>query len=111
MGSNTGGCCTGLGLLYERGNPRPVQSHVVKHMIANLASISQSDPREVDWKQSFYGANYEKLYSIKAKYDPYKIFYGNTSVGSDEWYLGGNGALCWAGNKGGVGYKADKHDV
>lgn len=72
--------------------------HIVRSVIANSVFISQSDPREVDWKQSFYGANYQKLYSIKTKYDPYNLFYGNTSVGSDDWYLQENGALCWAGN-------------
>ena len=71
--------------------------YVVRNMTANSVSISQSDPREVDWKQSFYGANYQELYSIKTKYDPNHVFYGNTSVGSDDWYLQGNGALCWAG--------------
>ena len=69
------------------------------NMAANSASILQSDPREVDWKQSFYGANYQKLYSIKTKYDPYHAFYGNTSAGSDDWYVQGNGGLCWAGSR------------
>ncbi|KAL8792100.1 MAG: hypothetical protein Q9195_005275 [Heterodermia aff. obscurata] len=79
-------------------SPPPGLVSCLKNMTANLGCpFSQSDPREVGWKQSFYGANYERLYSIKNKYDPYKIFYGNTSVGSDEWYLQGNGALCWAG--------------
>ncbi len=66
-------------------------------MTANSESLVQSDPREVDWKRSFYGANYQRLYSIKAKYDPDHIFYGNTSVGSDDWQVKGNGALCWTG--------------
>ena len=65
---------------------------------ANFGFISQSDPREVDWKQSFYGVNYQKLYSIKNKYDPDHVFYGNTSVGSDDWYVQANGALCWIGD-------------
>ena len=69
-----------------------------RHVIANSGFIAQSDPREVDWKQSFYGANYPELYSIKTKYDPDHVFYGNTSVGSDDWYVQGNGALCWTGN-------------
>ncbi|CAD6572444.1 MAG: hypothetical protein ASARMPRED_005337 [Alectoria sarmentosa] len=47
--------------------------------------LSEADNREVDWKQSFYGSNYQRLYSIKAKYDPDHVFYANTSVGSDDW--------------------------
>ncbi len=57
----------------------------------------QSDPREVDWKHSFYGPNYEALYDIKKKYDPDCIFYGNTSVGSDEWQVQADGRLCHLG--------------
>ena len=66
-------------------------------MITN-SYIYKSDPREVNWKQSFYGANYQRLYSIKTEYDPDHIFYGNTSVGSDDWKVQGTGALCWSGN-------------
>ena len=61
-------------------------------------SVLQADNREVDWKQSFYGSNYQQLYSIKAKYDPDHVFYANTSVGSDDWYVQGNGALCYIGD-------------
>ena len=74
-----------------------ISINVIRHLTAGSVFISQSDPREVDWKQSFYGVNYQKLYSIKARYDPYHVFYGNTSVGSDEWYVQESGALCRAG--------------
>lgn len=99
MGSHTGESCAGFGLLHERGEYRiPVKLCSVRRVVANSGSMSQSDPREVDWKQSFYGVNYQTLYSIKAKYDPDHVFYGNTSVGSDDWSVQGNGALCWTGD-------------
>lgn len=43
--------------------------------------LSEGDFRDPNWKENFYGANYEKLEAIKDKYDPEHIFYAPT-VGS-----------------------------
>ena len=59
--------------------------------------LFQADPYQPDWKQAFYGSNYQDLYSIKKKYDPDHVFYAPTAVGSDQWKVQGNGALCWNG--------------
>ncbi|KAL9047334.1 MAG: hypothetical protein Q9214_000061 [Letrouitia sp. 1 TL-2023] len=62
--------------------------------------MSEADPRQPDWKQAFYGPNYQKLYLIKKKYDPNHVFYAPTAVGSDDWQVKDTGALCWSGKDG-----------
>lgn len=44
------------------------------------ASLYGSDP-----KQEFFGSHYNKLLSIKRKYDPYDLFVVVQGVGSDKW--------------------------
>ncbi|KAL8747980.1 MAG: hypothetical protein Q9190_000192 [Brigantiaea leucoxantha] len=61
--------------------------------------MSEADPRQPDWKTAFYGPNYQKLYSIKKKYDPNHVFYAPTAVGNDDWQVQDTGALCWSGNE------------
>lgn len=64
---------------------------------------SEGDAAEPDFKQSFYGAEkYQRLLTIKDKYDPTSLFYAHNGVGSDRWYVTGqlkglptqNGQLC-----------------
>ena len=57
----------------------------------------QADPNQPDWKQAFYGSNYDALYQIKQKYDPQHIFYAPTAVGSEDWQVMGDGRLCSVG--------------
>jgi hypothetical protein len=40
--------------------------------------LSEGDYRDPEWKEHFYGANYDKLVAIKDKYDPEHIFYAPT---------------------------------
>ncbi|UKZ54387.1 hypothetical protein TrVGV298_008195 [Trichoderma virens] len=49
-----------------------------------------------DWKESFFGQNYDKLLRIKNKWDPSGLLYGLKLVGSDAWVLDANGRLCRA---------------
>ena len=49
------------------------------------AYLSESDFRQPDWKSAFYGVNYERLESVKRKYDPENTFYALGGVGSDYW--------------------------
>ena len=56
--------------------------------------INEGDFLDPEWKTTFYGPNYNRLRSIKAKYDPDDAFYAVTAVGADEWTLGEGGRLC-----------------
>jgi len=64
--------------------------------------LNEASVDEPNWKEDFYGDQYEKLLGIKQKYDPHGLFYATTAVGSDEWeirhpetgYTTQNGRLC-----------------
>ncbi|KAI4100199.1 MAG: hypothetical protein LQ339_005605 [Xanthoria mediterranea] len=56
--------------------------------------LNEGDWHDPDWKQAFYGVNYNTLKSIKKKYDPKDIFYATTAVGNDEWVIEDPGRLC-----------------
>lgn len=66
------------------------------------AYVNEADINEPDWQQAFYGSNYDYLYSLKQKYDPWGVLYAPTAVGSEDWYITGqidyyptqNGRLC-----------------
>jgi hypothetical protein len=61
------------------------------------AYLNEADPNQPDFQRVFYGKNYAKLREVKRKYDPFDIFYGLTSVGSDEWEVKSDGRLCKIG--------------
>ena len=56
--------------------------------------LNEADFMQPNWQKTFYGVNYERLRTIKAKYDPNDIFYAPTAVGSDEWVVAADGRLC-----------------
>ncbi|ROT35392.1 FAD-binding domain-containing protein [Sodiomyces alkalinus F11] len=66
------------------------------------AYMSEADPSEPNFQQSFYGDKYDRLFEIKKAYDPHGVFYAHTGVGSEEWFVTGqdpniptqNGRLC-----------------
>jgi hypothetical protein len=60
------------------------------------ANHIQADPQQPDWRQAFFGSNYDSLYAIKTKYDPFRTFYAPTAVGSDDWQVEADGRLCRA---------------
>ncbi|KAK0544411.1 hypothetical protein OC846_000905 [Tilletia horrida] len=45
---------------------------------------NEADVLEEDWKTAFFGANYDKLLSIKQKYDPNNVFIVWKGVGWDD---------------------------
>jgi len=49
------------------------------------AYVSESNFFERDWGHSFWGANYERLRKVKAKYDPEGLFFVHHGVGSEDW--------------------------
>ncbi|KAI1436360.1 hypothetical protein GGR50DRAFT_651932 [Xylaria sp. CBS 124048] len=58
--------------------------------------LNEADFRDPDWQSAFYGVNYPALKAVKDKYDPAKLFFGPTAVGSEEWVVEADGRLCRA---------------
>ncbi|KAI0197065.1 putative isoamyl alcohol oxidase [Xylaria flabelliformis] len=58
------------------------------------AYLNEANRRQEDWKESFYGINYDRLLSIKKAYDPEDLFYAVAAVGSDAWIPDSSGRLC-----------------
>ncbi|TAQ86932.1 hypothetical protein B7494_g4739 [Chlorociboria aeruginascens] len=58
------------------------------------AYMNEADFQQPDFQSVFYGTHYEKLLSIKQKYDPDDVFYVKTGVGSDAWEEQPDGRLC-----------------
>ncbi|KAK1967738.1 FAD-binding domain-containing protein [Colletotrichum sublineola] len=56
--------------------------------------MNEADWGDADYQENFYSSNWEPLSDIKTKYDPDGVFYCQTCVGSDEWEMDENGALC-----------------
>ncbi|KAJ3567861.1 hypothetical protein NP233_g6095 [Leucocoprinus birnbaumii] len=59
----------------------------------NEASYS-ADPFNPNWKQDYYGVNYDRLLRIKDKWDADQMLYGTTAVGGDRWVTVDGGRLC-----------------
>ncbi len=60
--------------------------------------MNEADPFRPDWKEAFFGENYDALLSIKDKWDPDGILYGRETVGGDRWTVSGNGRTCRVSN-------------
>ncbi|KAI2606605.1 FAD-binding domain-containing protein [Hypoxylon sp. NC1633] len=66
------------------------------------AYLNEADINEPNWQQAYYGSNYNYLYQLKQKYDPWGMMWAPTAVGSEDWYVTGqiayyptqNGKLC-----------------
>ncbi|KAI0123259.1 hypothetical protein BJ170DRAFT_599226 [Xylariales sp. AK1849] len=50
-----------------------------------VGTLNKGDPWEPEWQTVFYGNNYERLLEIKDRYDPDRILYARTTVGSENW--------------------------
>ncbi|KAK0637656.1 FAD-linked oxidoreductase patO [Lasiodiplodia hormozganensis] len=58
------------------------------------AYMNEADVNNPNWKEDYFGENYERLRSIKASWDPEDLLYAKTTVGSDEWGVDEEGRLC-----------------
>ncbi|TFK32904.1 FAD binding domain protein [Crucibulum laeve] len=58
------------------------------------AYLNEADPSDPNWKNDFYGVNYQRLLQIKDKWDPDGILFGSTAVGGDRWVEQKDGRLC-----------------
>lgn len=55
---------------------------------------NEANWQEPAWQDVFYGATYQRLKGIKARYDPEGVLYGLTTVGSEQWVADSQGRLC-----------------
>jgi FAD/FMN-containing dehydrogenase len=58
------------------------------------AYMNEADFREPNWKEEWFGGNYEKLLAVKRKYDPENLLYMFKGVGSDAWTVAESGRMC-----------------
>ncbi|KAE9394349.1 FAD-binding domain-containing protein [Gymnopus androsaceus JB14] len=58
------------------------------------AYANEANPFAPDWKNAFYGEYYDRLLSIKDKWDPDQLLYGAIAVGGDRWEEMEDGRLC-----------------
>ena len=59
------------------------------------AYMNEATWNDPDYKEDYFGENYEKLLQIKRKYDPNFALWQHTSVGSDAyWEVAADGRLC-----------------
>ena len=57
--------------------------------------LNEMDPLyKGNWKESMYGANYNRLLQIKHVHDPNHLMYAHFAVGADEFTLDNSGRLC-----------------
>ncbi|KAE8335740.1 hypothetical protein BDV24DRAFT_168965 [Aspergillus arachidicola] len=70
---------------WTDGIPSASQDHIVKHLLDAVEPVKSLTPGggcyvneghylEPDWKQTFFGSNYDKLLEIKKRYDPTHLF-------------------------------------
>lgn len=50
------------------------------------AYVNEADPTEPSWRETFYGANYERLFEVKKRWDPRGVFWFKNAVGSEEMW-------------------------
>ncbi|KAL3439966.1 hypothetical protein BJX65DRAFT_315256 [Aspergillus insuetus] len=61
------------------------------------AYMNEANPYTSNFKQDFYGSNYDRLVQVKAKYDPSYSLFVLSGVRSDEWHYDlDTGRLCKA---------------
>jgi FAD/FMN-containing dehydrogenase len=51
--------------------------------------VAETDYFERSWQRSFWGPNYQRLLTVKKKYDPAGLFFVHHGVGSEEWSADG----------------------
>ncbi|KAF1847676.1 FAD-binding domain-containing protein [Cucurbitaria berberidis CBS 394.84] len=76
-------------------------TNVIQPLVEAATPGSGSYVNEADWRQpnfqtTFWGSNYNKLLSIKRKWDPSSLFYATVGVGSEAWTVRSDGRMCRA---------------
>ncbi|CAO2647653.1 Nn.00g085750.m01.CDS01 [Neocucurbitaria sp. VM-36] len=58
------------------------------------AYFNEADSYEPEWQRAFFGEHYDRLISIKEKYDPHKVLWCRRCVGSEALIEQPDGRLC-----------------
>lgn len=58
--------------------------------------MNEADFNQPNWKETFYGTNYDRLMTIKKKWDPKSLFYNWRGVNSEVWNVAKDGRMCRA---------------
>ncbi|KAL0940341.1 isoamyl alcohol [Colletotrichum truncatum] len=58
--------------------------------------VNEADFNMENWKEAFFGGNYDRLLEIKKKWDSTGVFYALKTVGSDAWNVAADGRMCRA---------------
>ena len=51
--------------------------------------LAEADYFDPNWKRSYWGPNFDRLATVKKRYDPDGLFFAHHGVGSDEWSADG----------------------
>lgn len=68
---------------YERAQVRAAMKIITDATPGSGSYVNETDYFEPDWQKSFWGANYDRLLSIKQKYDADGVFRCHHCVGSE----------------------------
>ncbi|KAF2805464.1 isoamyl alcohol oxidase [Mytilinidion resinicola] len=79
------------------GKERAMQDAVLPLLSAfsSATYLNEGDPNQKDWKEAFYGANFERLEKIKSVWDPADVLYAQTGIGSEKFRSDDAGRLCY----------------
>lgn len=84
---------------HDWKNPPPM-TKTIKTKVANITKamdmiralapdsgtyVNEADYFQKNWQQVFWGSNYQKLLTLKHRYDPDGLFYCHHCVGSEMW--------------------------
>ncbi|KAJ4353059.1 Zinc finger E-box-binding homeobox 1 [Ascochyta clinopodiicola] len=74
-------------------------TNIIQPLVEAATPGSGSYVNEADWRQpnfaeTFWGRNYNKLLSIKRKWDSSSLFYATVGVGSEAWNIQSDGRMC-----------------
>ncbi|KAM0551363.1 hypothetical protein ACHAPJ_008472 [Fusarium lateritium] len=58
--------------------------------------MNEADFNQPNWQEVFYSTNWNRLLSVKRKWDPKSLFYVLKGVGSEDWNVAADGRMCRA---------------
>ncbi|KAJ1325462.1 FAD-binding protein [Microdochium nivale] len=58
--------------------------------------MNEADGRQPNWREAFFGSNYEALVGVKQAWDPDSVFWAVQVPGSEAWTVAADGRMCRA---------------